>query len=187
MEYPDYIDYINSSIRKINPDEIENLIKIIFNAYNTGENIFLIGNGGSAANASHFAQDLSKGTLNKNSDTKRIKALSLTDNIAYITALGNDEGYDSIFIQQLITFAKPGDVLIAISGSGNSSNIINAAEWANENNIITVGITGYDGGALKKISKNNLHVPLSDMCTVETIHSLIFHYIVITLRSRIKD
>jgi len=105
--------------------------------------------------------------------------LSLTDNLPFVTALGNDDGYDTIFEQQLRTFAKPGDVLVCISGSGNSPNIIKAVNWANENGIISVGITGFDGGKLMKICKQSLHVPLNDMCTSESIHSIIFHYIVL--------
>lgn len=185
MKYNNYIKYFNSSIEKIDQCEIDNLIKIILKAYRNKKNIFIIGNGGSATNASHFAQDLSKGT----SDilkTKRIKATSLTDNISLITALANDEGFESIFVQQLITFSKPKDVLIAISGSGNSKNILEAVNWANENGLCTVGITGFDGGELKNISQNSLNVPLNDMCTVESIHSFLFHYIVIELKNKLN-
>ena len=186
MEYFEYIEYYHSSIKKINPVEIETLIQIILNAYKEDRTIYIIGNGGSAANASHFAEDLSKGTIENTLKTKRIKALSLTDNTSFITALANDSGYDSIFVQQLITFAKPDDVLIAISGSGNSHNILKAIEWANENNLVTIGISGFNGGNLKNISKNTLHVPLNDMCTVESIHSFLFHFIIIKLQGLIN-
>jgi D-sedoheptulose 7-phosphate isomerase len=181
-----YVDYFNASIETINPTQIKNIIEIIYDAYVGDKTIFLIGNGGSASNASHFAQDLSKGTIVNNTKTKRIKALSLTDNVAFITAVGNDDGYESIFVQQLITYAKPKDVLIAISGSGNSPNIIKAVNWANGNNLNTIGVTGFDGGDLIKISKNKLHVPLNDMCTVESLHSFLFHYIAIEIRNKIN-
>lgn len=187
MEYFEYVDYFNSSIKTINQTEIEDVIKIILEAYKAERNIFLIGNGGSAANASHFAQDLSKGTITNNAEIKRIKAFSLTDNVAFITAIGNDDGYDAIFVQQLITFAKPNDVLIAISGSGNSPNILKAVNWANGNNLNTIGITGYNGGNLKLISKYILHVPLNDMCTVESLHSFLFHYIAIEIRNKLNS
>jgi D-sedoheptulose 7-phosphate isomerase len=148
--------------------------------------IFVIGNGGSAANASHLAQDLSKGTKNTGDTSKRIRALSLTDNLAFISALGNDEGFESIFEQQLKTFAVEGDLLIAISGSGNSPNIIKAVDWGNENGLTTIGITGFDGGLLHKINKLSLHVPLDDMYTVESIHSIMLHYIVIELKKKME-
>jgi len=148
--------------------------------------VFVIGNGGSAANASHFAQDLANGTKISPDSLKRIKALSLTDNLPYISALANDEGYKSIFEQQLKTFASEGDLLIAISGSGNSPNIIKAIEWGNKNGLLTIGITGFDGGLLHKINKLSLHVPLNDMCTAESIHSIIFHYITIELKKKIE-
>jgi D-sedoheptulose 7-phosphate isomerase len=116
----------------------------------------------------------------------RLKALSLADNTPFITAQGNDEGYDSIFEQQLRTFAKSGDYLIAVSGSGNSPNIIKAVEWANNNGVTTIGVTGFDGGKLRKMAKHTVHVPLNDMCTAESIHSIIFHYVILEIREKLK-
>jgi D-sedoheptulose 7-phosphate isomerase len=149
--------------------------------------VFVIGNGGSAANASHLAQDLAKGTRSNLEQETRIKALSLTDNLPFVTALGNDDGYDTIFEQQLRTFASSGDILVCISGSGNSPNIIKAVEWANKNGLETVGITGFNGGKLKTLNKHSVHVPLNDMCTAESVHSIIFHYVIIKLQERMKD
>jgi D-sedoheptulose 7-phosphate isomerase len=187
MDFTAYLKYFNDASKAINPKEIDNVISLILQAYKNDKTIFVIGNGGSAANASHFAQDLSKGTIKTINQTKRIKALSLTDNLPFISALGNDIGFDSIFEQQLRTFAKEGDLLIAISGSGNSKNIIKAIEWANSNNIITIGISGYDGGLLKNINNHNLHVDLNDMCTVESIHSLLFHFIIIEITNKLQN
>jgi D-sedoheptulose 7-phosphate isomerase len=107
--------------------------------------------------------------------------------LPFVTALGNDDGYDTIFEQQLRTFASPGDILVCISGSGNSSNIIKAVEWANKNGLETVGISGFNGGKLKTLNKHSVHVPLNDMCTAETVHSVIFHYIIIKLQKLIED
>jgi len=182
MNYNEYKQYFIESINRINPIEVENFINIILNCYNNDKMIFLIGNGGSAANAAHFAQDLAKGTRKNIETEKRIKAISLTDNTSFISALGNDDGYITIFEQQLRTYANNGDCLIAISGSGNSPNIIKAVEWANNNNLETIGITGYDGGKLKQINKHSVHVELNDMATVESLHSFIFHYVIIKLR-----
>ena len=116
----------------------------------------------------------------------RVKAISLTDNTPYITALANDEGYENIFSSQLRIFANEGDYLIAISGSGNSKNIIKAVEFAKSINMVVIGITGFDGGLLKKMSDYNVNIPLNDMCMIESVHSMIFHYVVTHLKSKIS-
>ena len=117
---------------------------------------------------------------------KRLKVLSLTDNTPYILAWGNDEGFDRVFVEQLKNFASPDDVLIAISGSGNSANILRAVEWANAKSLRTWGITGYTGGTLQKIAKHNLHVPLDDMGMVESIHLIAFHWVLNDVYARIN-
>jgi D-sedoheptulose 7-phosphate isomerase len=117
---------------------------------------------------------------------KRIRALSLTDNFAFFSALGNDEGYDQVFVQQLRTFARPGDLLISISGSGNSPNVIRAVEYAGQQGMKTIGITGFSGGKLRELADECVHVPLNDMCTAESVHTVIFHYVIIELQKRIK-
>jgi D-sedoheptulose 7-phosphate isomerase len=187
MTFSNYIDYLSESVNSVNENEVKAFISLLFDAYKTGKMVFVIGNGGSAANASHFAQDLAKGTRLNLEQKNRIKALSLTDNLPFVTALGNDDGYNTVFEQQLRTFANPGDILVAISGSGNSPNIIRAIEWANENGLETVGITGFNGGKLKTINKYSVHVPLDDMCTSESVHSIIFHYIIIELQMMIGN
>lgn len=181
MTFSEYTKYMNTALEKVSQQEIDKFIELIIDAYEKEKMIFVIGNGGSAANASHFAQDLAKGTRKNLEQGKRIKALSLTDNLPFITALGNDDGYETIFEQQLRTFAKAGDILIAISGSGNSPNIIKAVEWANKNGMTTIGITGFNGGKLRKINTHSVHVPLDDMCTSEGIHSSIMHYVILEL------
>lgn len=185
MEFKKYINNLNNTLDVLSHEEIENFLNLLIDAYEKEKFVFVIGNGGSAANASHFAQDLAKGTRHSPEQKKRIKALSLTDNLPFITAQGNDEGYESIFEQQLRTYANPGDLLIAISGSGNSPNILKAIQWANDNGLVTIGITGFDGGKLKKMAKHSVNVTLNDMCTSESIHSLIFHYVIIELSQRL--
>lgn len=175
------------AVDTVNSDEINNFIDLLFDAYKNDKFVFVIGNGGSSANASHLAQDLAKGTKLHPGHSVRLKALSLTDNTPFLTAQANDEGYDSIFEQQLITYAKPGDIVIAISGSGNSPNIIKAIEWANQHDLISIGVTGYDGGKLYKMAHHKLHVPLNEMCTAESIHTIIFHYVILELRERFKE
>ena len=186
MDFNSYKKTVFSTLEHIDTNEVETLTDILAKAYHDERLVFVIGNGGSAANASHFAQDLAKGTRTSKEQPLRLKALSLTDNTPFITAQGNDEGYDTIFEQQLRTFAKPGDILIAISGSGNSPNVIKAVEWANDNNLTTIGVTAFDGGKLKKLSKYCVHVGLNDMCTAESIHSVIFHYVILELREKLN-
>jgi D-sedoheptulose 7-phosphate isomerase len=187
MDFNSYKKTVHSTLDSLNLEEIEKFLDLLVDTYKKGKFIFVIGNGGSAANASHFAQDLAKGTKINPEQQRRLKAFSLTDNLPFITAQGNDEGYESIFEQQLRTFASPGDMLISISGSGNSPNIIKAVEWANKNGMTTVGITGFDGGKLKKLSHHSVNVVLNDMCTSESIHSIIFHYVILELRDRLKE
>lgn len=186
MEFNQYTKNMINVIENVNYKEINLLFDVIIASYKNGNMIFVIGNGGSAANASHFAQDLAKGTRLSLNQGKRIKALSLTDNLPFVSALANDDGYEVVFEQQLRTFANPGDLVIAISGSGNSPNIIKAIEWANNNDLRTFGVTGFDGGKLRKLAHNTLHVPLNDMCTSESIHSILFHYIILEIQEYMK-
>jgi D-sedoheptulose 7-phosphate isomerase len=160
-------------------------------AYLEGRIIFVIGNGGSGSNASHFCEDIGKGTLKlpddlTNDGKKRFRILSLTDNTPYILAWGNDEGFERIFIEQLRNLALPGDLLIAISGSGNSPNILSAVNWANKNGLKTFGVTGFTGGKLRTLAQKGLHVSLNDMGIVETIHLAAFHWVVDDLHRRIS-
>ncbi len=187
MDFNNYKKLIIEVMDSLDNKEINNLIDLLVDAYKNDKFVFVIGNGGSAANASHIAQDLAKGTRKNPEQKRRLKALSLTDNTPFLTAQGNDEGYDSIFEQQLRTFATKGDYVIAISGSGNSPNIINAIEWANNNGLISIGVTGYDGGKLIKMAHHKMHVPLNEMCTAESIHSIIFHYVILELREKFKQ
>ena len=187
MNFNNYIEYLEKAIASVEHTQVESFIELLYRAYKNKKMVFVIGNGGSAANASHLAQDLAKGTRSTLEQETRIKALSLTDNLPFVTALGNDDGYDTIFEQQLRTFASPGDILVCISGSGNSPNIIKAVEWANKNGLETVGITGFNGGKLKTLNRHSVHVPLNDMCTAESVHSIIFHYVIIKLQELMKD
>ncbi len=170
----DYFEEIKRKLDDVEP-QIGPFVMELYNAYQESSTIFIIGNGGSAANASHFAQDLAKGTLSDISQKKRIRAVSLTDNGPFITALANDEGYENVFLQQLMTYAQPKDRLVIISGSGNSSNVVKAAEYALKNSMGVLGVTGFDGGKVKGLSKINVHVPSNDMGLVEAVHSVIFH------------
>jgi D-sedoheptulose 7-phosphate isomerase len=185
MNYPSYLAYVTQALQSVQPQEVQNTIDLLWRAYQKGRRVFVIGNGGSAATASHLAQDLAKGTRRTLSQKKRIRALALTDSVPFLTAYGNDDGYEVVFEQQLRNHAQRGDVLIAISGSGNSPNILKAIAWAKRNGLATLGITGFDGGKLRRLAQHKLHVPLNDMCTAESVHSVLLHYIVLALVERI--
>ena len=179
-----YIKTVNEANMAVDRGVVAQVIDRLGQAYQEGQSVYIIGNGGSAANASHLAEDLAKGALQDDWE-KRFRVHSLTDNTPFITAIGNDLGYDRIFRFQLRQFAEAGDVLIAISGSGNSPNVIQAVEWAKENRIDIISFTGFDGGKLGPISDLNVHVPLMDMCQTEAVHGVLMHLIVDLLRDRL--
>lgn len=180
-------DYIAELHRMIDlvPAQLPPIEDAIFEAYLRDRTIFLVGNGGSAANATHFAQDLSKGAIDDPFAQKRFRAHALTDNNSLLTAVSNDIGYDAIFTQQLATFARPGDLLIAISGSGNSPNVVRAIEFARAHGLVSVGLTGFDGGALGRLADLQVHVPSHNMGLVEAVHAVIFHIVAARLRARV--
>lgn len=177
-------------MEKLNPAEIQTLADWIWDCYQHDRTVYVIGNGGSGSNASHFCEDMGKGTLDRkffDDDTKkRLRILSLTDNTPYILAWGNDEGFDRVFLEQLKNLARPGDLLVAISGSGNSPNILRAVDWANQHSLKTFGCTGFTGGKLKSLAHGNLHCALDDMGIVETVHLAAFHWVVDDLFRRIS-
>ncbi len=185
-----FLERVGRELLQINPVEVKALADTIHDCYVGGKLVFLCGNGGSGSNASHFCEDLGKGTLRRedyeNDSKKRLRVLSLTDNTPYILAWGNDEGFERVFVEQLKNLARPGDLLIAISGSGNSPNVLRAVEWAEEHGLTTFGCTGFDGGKLRKMAQHGLHVPLDDMGIVESIHLTAFHWVVDNLHARIS-
>lgn len=188
--YPTYAssrDYL-SKVRELLdalPEQSERFIETLYEAFEEGRTVFLAGNGGSAANASHFGQDLAKGTLSSMSATRRFRVIPLTDNVGFITALANDEGYDSIFEQQLRNLAASGDLLVAISGSGNSPNVIRATEYARSIGMTVIGVTGFDGGKLKALADVSVHIPVDDMGMTEALHGVVFHLAMCRLRERL--
>jgi D-sedoheptulose 7-phosphate isomerase len=171
-----YLDYLIERIRCLDCGEIEDFIGVLSDAQREGRRVFFIGNGGSAATASHFANDLSIGTR---SWEMPLRAVALTDNVAILTAIANDYGYDDVFRLQLTTQAQKGDVVVAISASGNSPNLLQAVEYANQASLITVGLTGFDGGTLKKLTQFNVHVDSGhgEYGPVEDLHMVLDHLV----------
>jgi D-sedoheptulose 7-phosphate isomerase len=180
----DYLSRVCEEIQRLERDEVENVSDLIEQAYDQGRFVFIIGNGGSGANASHLCEDLAKCTIRDFESQKRLKVLSLTDNTPGITAWANDEGYDRVFVEQLKNLASSGDLLLAISGSGNSPNILKAVDWAIAHGLTTVGITGFSGGKLRATAHHRLHVPVDDMGVAESIHLVVFHWIIDDLYRR---
>jgi D-sedoheptulose 7-phosphate isomerase len=172
-----YIEDLIELLRQVDPSEVQALADALVDAYRNGRFVFVIGNGGSAANASHLCEDLGKGTLSDFEGQKRLKIMSLTDNVPYIMAWANDEGYERVFVEQLKNFAEPGALLIAISGSGNSANVLRAVEYAKGHGMKTFAFTGYDGGRLKEIADGSLHVRSKNMGLVEAVHAAVIHYL----------
>src|SRR5580658_7373701 len=185
-----FFERVGAELRKLDPAQVQALADAVYACYERRRTVYVIGNGGSGSNASHFCEDLGKGTLRRrdfDDDSKRrIRVLSLTDNTPYILAWGNDEGFDRVFVEQLKNLAEPGDLLVAISGSGNSANILKAVEWANRNSILTFSCTGFDGGKLRALAQQGLHVPLDDMGLVESIHLTAFHWVLDDLHRRLS-
>jgi len=183
----EYLEDLKNVIDEMEDNLIEKLddfATILLKARDEKRSIFIIGNGGSASTASHFAGDLSKGTIVEG--FPRFKAIALTDNIPNMLAWANDQGYEDIFVEQLKNLMEPNDIVIAISGSGNSINVVKAIEYANENGGITIALTGYDGGKLFKSAKENIHVPCFDMQRVEDIHLLVEHLLTSLIREEQK-
>jgi D-sedoheptulose 7-phosphate isomerase len=184
MSAGDYLSRVCDEIQRLDTALVEDVSDLIEQSYDSGRFVFIIGNGGSGANASHLCEDLAKCTLCDFENQKRLKVLSLTDNTAGIMAWANDEGYDRIFLEQLKNLASPGDLLLAISGSGNSPNILKAVDWANRSGLTTVGFTGFSGGKLKTLAHHNLHVAIDDMGIVESLHQVVFHWLIDDLYRR---
>jgi D-sedoheptulose 7-phosphate isomerase len=185
-----YLQRLNDEVSRIDRAAMQRWADLIFRAWENGRFVFIFGNGGSGTTASHMAEDLGKSTLHerdlKDESKKRLKVLSLTDNAGWLMAVGNDLAYDQIFVQQLMNYGQPGDVLIAISGSGNSPNVLNAVDWANRHGLKTFGLTGYGGGKLRQMQQDGLHVALDDMGMVESIHLCLFHWVLNDVHARIN-
>ncbi len=176
LEFPrQYKSKLLSTIENIDLDAVSRAIEILKEARDRERHIFVCGNGGSASTASHFVTDMVKGASFERDS--RFRIMALTDSLATITAYSNDVSYDCIFVEQLKNFAQPGDVLIAISGSGNSPNVIQAVEYANKVGCGTIALTGRDGGKLGPMANLEIRVRESHMGRIEDAHLFACHMI----------
>ena len=182
--FSEYFDRLSQTLVKLDIKQLEIVVDKLMKCRENGNYIYIFGNGGSAANASHIAGDFLKG-ISYNLE-KRFKIICLNDNLAGTTAITNDLSYDEVFIEQLKTFAGKGDLIIGISGSGNSENVVRALEYAREKGIQSVAVCGYKGGKIIDIADTAIHVPVNDMEITEDIHTIVFHAIKQEIIYRLK-
>jgi D-sedoheptulose 7-phosphate isomerase len=169
-----YFGQLQRTLAKLPLEGIDRIADLLVETYDAGRMVYLCGNGGSAALASHMACDLGKGTAYCNPG-KRFRVLALTDNLPTLTAWANDSSYDDVFSEQLRNFVQPSDVAFAISGSGNSKNVLKALLVARESGAVTVGISGFAGGAMKDLCDLCVVVPSDNMQIIEDLHLAIAH------------
>lgn len=168
-----YLESLQHTLGGISVDKVNEAIEWMRQAREEGRTIFTCGNGGSASTASHFVCDILKGaSFNR---PKRFRIMALTDSLPTLTAYSNDVSYDCVFVEQLKNFGQPGDILLSISGSGNSPNVLRAVEYANQAGIKTIGLTGRDGGQLGRLSQLEINVADPHMGRIEDGHMIICH------------
>jgi len=180
-----YFTDIEQMMRAISQDNLRRVLHILENCYHNGHRIFMMGNGGSAATASHFALDLAKNTIMPHAP--RLKAISLTDHVPLITAWSNDTAYEHIFSEQLANLIEPGDVVIGISASGNSLNVINALQLAHQSHAFTIGLLGAKGGKIKDIVDAYVLAPGQNIEQEEDAHLIIAHIITRHMRTIVRS
>jgi D-sedoheptulose 7-phosphate isomerase len=175
-----YLDEVAELARALPRDDIRRVVAAVRQVRDSGRQLFIMGNGGSAATASHMACDLAKTSITNGS--RRIRAIALTDNAALMTAWANDSAYEDVFAEQLLNLVQPGDLVIAISGSGNSPNVLKAIEVAKKAGAMTVGFTGEPGGRLKDLVDLKVVVPSTRIEQAEDGHMILDHVIAVVLR-----
>ena len=180
-----YISTLQQTIDQLPRQLIADVVDVLQDARIRGSSVFIMGNGGSASTASHFVCDLAKNT--RCEGLPHFRVIGLADNMAILSAYANDEGYESVFAQQLVNLLQPKDVVIAISASGNSKNVLNAIEEAQKHDVVTIGFTGFDGGRLGQMVNINIHVKSDTIEHVEDIHLMLEHIIVKTIKERIRS
>ena len=180
-----YFRSLSETIEHLPFDRIECVSELLIEAYEHSRMIFLFGNGGSAALASHFACDLGKGTVNGSG--RRFRVLSLTDNVPLMTAWANDAHYEDIFAQQLENYVRPRDIAFAISGSGNSRNVLNALKTARRAGAVTIGLGGFQGGKMKALCDVCLVVPSDNMQMIEDLHLCIAHALFTCVQRKLHE
>jgi len=189
-DYSRYLDELKTLLDKLPLAQVRRAAEVLFRAYETDRTLFVFGNGGSAALASHMASDLGKATHVPGpaslQGVKRLKVLALTDNVPLLTAWANDSSYENAFAGQMENFIQAGDVALAISGSGNSPNVLRALELARRAGATTIGLAGCGGGRMKALLDCPIVVPSHNMQQVEDAHLVLAHMIFLDLKARIE-
>jgi len=180
----DYLGRHRKVLDTLDAASVEKAIREIITAFDNRKTVFVCGNGGSATTATHMAADLGKNSAIPGKP--RLRVIGLADNMSWFSALANDEGYESVFVQQLANFLEPGDVLIAISASGNSPNVVKAAEYARANGGRVLSLVGFKGGKLKELGDVVVHSLSDDYGPVEDSHLMLDHIFVEALRAHIE-
>ena len=168
-----YLEHEIDTLKALDVNEINAALNLLLETFENGNTVFVFGNGGSSATASHFQNDFNKGVSEHTE--KKFNFQCLNDNVATVMAVANDIGFEEVFRFQLIGHMRPGDVVLAISGSGNSKNVLNAVEYAKKQGAKVIGLTGFGGGKLKELSDVSLHVPVNSMQITEDIHMVFDH------------
>jgi D-sedoheptulose 7-phosphate isomerase len=181
----DYVARLRTALDSLSRDELTELGEILNRAYRNGKQVFTVGNGGSSSLASHMAADLAKNTIGSN--MRRFRIMSLNENAAIVTALANDLGYENVFSEQLTNLIRAGDVLIVVSASGNSPNIIKAINYARAQSAEVVGLLGFDGGKAGELADLAIIVPSWDYGIVEDVHLIINHILVEHFRAQLAQ
>ncbi len=179
-----YLASLSAMLTATPREPILEIEQALWETYQRDGTIIVCGNGGSAATASHFACDLAKWTVSEGQ--RRVRALALTDNVPVMTAWSNDTAYEQVFVEQLINLYRPGDTLVAISGSGNSPNALRVVEWAAAQGLPTIGMSGFGGGKLAGLVQHSLVVPSRLMPEVEDVHMALCHGLAVSLGERVK-
>jgi D-sedoheptulose 7-phosphate isomerase len=180
-----YLDEISALVMKVPPAEIGLVTDVILGAYSRDRMVFVFGNGGGSATSAHFVCDLAKGTACPG--RRRLRALSLAENVPLLTAWANDTDYTNTFGEQLRNLVQPGDVVIGLSGSGRSPNVVNALKLANEAGASTVLFSGFDGGDAAKVAGESIVVPSNDMQQIEDVHLILAHIVFRCVRDYISS
>jgi D-sedoheptulose 7-phosphate isomerase len=180
-----YFDRLRGAIDVLPRDRLAELGEMLYRTYRNEKQVFTLGNGGSASTASHMAADLAKNTISPN--MRRFRILSLNDNMSIVTALANDLGYENVFKEQLMNLVRPGDLLIAISASGNSPNVLKAIRYAQGQSAEVAGIFGFTGGEAAELADLSIIVPCDHYGIVEDVHLIINHVVVDYFKERLAE
>jgi D-sedoheptulose 7-phosphate isomerase len=180
-----YLNLVKDTITKLDHTQLEKAIEAFMRVYHQGGTMYVLGNGGSAATATHIAGDMLKGA--SFGLEKRFRVISLTDNLTAITAIANDVSYHDVFVEQLKNFLQPDDLVVGISGSGNSQNVIKTLEFAKEKSVQTIAFCGYKGGLISQLADIVIHATVMDMEVAEDIHLIAFHTIKKEVMRRLMD